>query len=207
MDLYELAKGDESDSSYQFLQKTNGWRQQHFLNSMILVALETGHPMISHSLIKNINFHAIVGLHHTAGTYRPCEVHVGDYRPPEFYRVEALMDDFINRTNREWTSSPSVELAARALWEINMIHPFVNGNGRTARAVCYFILCVGTGLMLPGQRIIPELMQEPQYRLLYREALKEADKGNLQSLNALVSHLLEVQIMSASTDPTSMHPV
>jgi hypothetical protein len=30
------------------------------------------------------------------------------------------------------------ELAAYGLWRLNWIHPFVEGNGRTARAVCYF---------------------------------------------------------------------
>ena len=53
-------------------------------------------------MIKAINYHAIACLHTDAGEYRPCPVEVGDYRPPEHYRVDALMDDFVNIVNRRW---------------------------------------------------------------------------------------------------------
>ncbi|MCY4167694.1 MAG: Fic family protein [Rhodobacter sp.] len=199
MDLYELTGRDESHPSYHSLKTSNAHRYQHFLHSTVLAALETDRPVISHSIIKAINFHAIAGLHHDAGTYRPCQVAVGPHTPPEFYRVEPLMDDFINMVNRRWDSTPLIDLAALALWRINYIHPFINGNGRTARAVCYFILCVKAGQILPGREIVPELMQKNEHRPAYEAALREADKGDIHPLTAFVADLLRIQIDSVAT--------
>ena len=154
--------------------------------------------MLSHSIIKAINFHAIAGLHDTAGVYRPCDVVVGTHEPPPPYRVQALMDDCVNVINWSWQSADAVTLAARALWQVNFIHPFINGNGRTARAVCYFILCVKSGGLLPGTTILPELLRSN--RDPYVAALKAADGGDLKSLVSLVKSLLETQLASAEKE-------
>ena len=71
-----------------------------------------------------------------------------------FYRVPALMDDFVNTVNRNWEQTDPVVLAAFVLWRLNNIHPFINGNGRTARACAYFVLCVRAGGWLAGQPIL-----------------------------------------------------
>jgi len=123
----------------------------------------------------------------------------GPHTPPEFYRVEPLMDDFINMVNRRWDSTPLIDLAALALWRINYIHPFINGNSRTARAVCYFILCAKAGQILPGREIVPELMQKNEHRPAYEAALREADKGDIHPLTAFVADLLRIQIDSVAT--------
>ena len=49
------------------------------------------------------------------------------------YRVPGLMDDMVNTVNRDWGESHPIRLSAYVLWRLNWIHPFVNGNGRTAR--------------------------------------------------------------------------
>lgn len=109
--------------------------------------------------------------------YRPCQVYVGDYTPPEHFRVPDLMDDFVNLVNRQWDSSDPVELSAYVLWRLNHIHPFINGNGRTARAACYFVLCVKLGGWLEGKTILPELLRAN--RSEYVAALKAADASLL----------------------------
>ena len=198
MDLYELAGVQkENHPSYQALQSTNLKRQYDYLSSIIRAAIEMKRTVISHSIVKSLNYHAIVGLHSAAGVYRPCEVNVGKFKPPQFYRVEPLMDDFINAVNLKWESMSPTSLASLALWRINAVHPFINGNGRTARAVCYFILCVRIGNELPGSMTVPELMTKTPYRGIYDQALKEADKLNHTPLTALVAHLADVQVGSA----------
>ena len=67
------------------------------------------------------------------------------------------------------------ELAAYGLWRMNWIHPFVEGNGRTARAVCYFLLCGRIGSLLRGQKTLPERIREN--RQGYVEALRAADRA------------------------------
>lgn len=195
MDLFELTGGSEQHPVYQAMASANDDRHYGFMFSAVQAAVTLGRPLLSQSLIKAINFHAIVGLHHEAGQYRSHEVSVGTYSPPPRFRVEPLMDDLVNELNWRWQSASAVELAAYALWRINSIHPFVNGNGRTARAVCYFILCVKLGGLLPGRTIFPErLRQEPMRSNLYVPFLQRADQGDFVPLTNLIRALFVEQI-------------
>jgi Fic family protein len=96
---------------------------------------------------------------------------------------------------------------------LNWIHPFVDGNGRTARAVSYLVLCVGLGYRLPGRKTIPEQISEekkPYYR-----ALEVADEGfaktkepDLSAMEQLIEGLLAKQLVevlhkaTGSTQPS-----
>lgn len=194
MDLLELV-GNEQDPIYQNMATSNISRHYSFLFSVIEAAVALKRPLLSESLIKALNFHAIVGLHHEAGQYRSHKVIVGQYVPPEYFRVEPLMDDLVNELNWRWQPAEPFELAAYALWGINNIHPFVNGNGRTARAICYFILCVKLGGLLPGHTILPErLRQEPMRSSVYVPSLQAADQGDLQPLTTLIRNLVVQQV-------------
>ncbi len=200
MILFEIV-GSESDPVYQDLEIANGTRQYDFLRSIVSASLAVQRPFLSSHVIKALNFQAITCLHTNAGEYRPCPVTVGPYSPPDHYRVQALMDDFVNIVNRTWESSQPIALAAFVLWRLNHIHPFINGNGRTARAASYFVLCVKLGLWLPGSTILPELLRRERPR--YVEALRKGDASlstgtlDLGELHALISELLEEQIKSA----------
>jgi len=108
--LYELTN-TENDPLYQALEIANGNRQYDFLRSMVAIAIGSGRTFLSHTLIKALNFQAIVCLHTSAGEYRPCPVTVGAHRPPEHYRVQALMDDLVDGINHAWTTTDSVVLA------------------------------------------------------------------------------------------------
>lgn len=176
MILSELVSGNEDHPAYRALEVANGVRHYSFLESVVEAALAVNRLLLSQTVIKAINYHAIACLHPYAGDYRPCPVIVGDYEPPDHYRVAALMDDFVDRVNRYWdTASDEVYLAAYVLWRLNWIHPFINGNGRTARASCYFVMCLKMGGWLPGKTILPELLRQPQYRQRYVLALRHAD--------------------------------
>ncbi|WP_257765365.1 Fic family protein [Burkholderia glumae] len=119
---------------------------------------------------------------------------VGNHTPPPEYRVQALMDDFVNFVNRNLESADPVALAAYVLWRFNWIHPFINGNGRTARAACYFVLCLKAGGWLSGRTILPELIRRERAR--YEAGLRHADEnnGDVSVLHALLSELLLEQL-------------
>ena len=203
MILYELT-GTEDDEIYKTLEYLNSDRQLHFLESMVSVALKTERVFLSQALIKALNYHAIACLHVNAGEYRPCEVTVGSYQPPANYRVQALMDDFVNLVNRHWEDADPILLSAFVLWKLNQIHPFINGNGRTARACCYFVLCVKSGGLISGKTILPELLRE--HRDQYVSSLKHADdvaklkapdepyEEILEPLCELIRKLLDIQL-------------
>ena len=200
MILFELT-GAESHPVYQDIEVSNGNRQYDFLRSVVHAAVAIGRPFLSEHIIKALNFQAITCLHTNAGEYRPCAVSVGTHTPPAHYRVDALMEDFVNVINRNFESLDPVTLAAMVLWRLNYIHPFINGNGRTARAACYFVLCIKLGGWLPGTSTLPELISRE--RDAYVKALQAADQslqnGNvdLTELHTLLSKLLAEQINGA----------
>jgi fido (protein-threonine AMPylation protein) len=201
MILFELT-GSEDHPLYQELEVSNGNRQYGFLRSIIHAALQADKIFLSSHVIKALNFQAITCLHTNAGEFRPCEVKVSAHIPPAFYQVQAFMDDFVNEVNSRWrTVDDSVALAAFVLWRLNYIHPFINGNGRTARAVCYFVLCLSAGGWLPGKTILPELIRRERDE--YVKALQAADESlkqgklDLSVLHALLERLMREQLNSA----------
>jgi Fic family protein len=204
--LFEIT-GSEQHPSYQALEISNAERHYSFLQSIVAASLQMERPFLSQTVLKAINFHAIACLHTNAGEFRPCEVTVGTHTPPQHFRVQALMDDFVNSVNRKWEAIDAVVLATFVLWRLNHIHPFINGNGRTARAASYFVLCVKAGGWLPGDVILPELLR--QNRAEYVEALRQVDQSvaggalDLGPLHQMIVRLLQEQLAPNNGAATS----
>lgn len=180
MILFDLT-GGENHPAYKKFEIENGSRQYDFLRSAVQAAIEVDRPFLSQTVLKALNFHAIACLHTSAGLYRPCQVSVGSHNPPPDFQVPDLMDDFVNHVNRRWQETDALVLAAYVLWRLNYIHPFINGNGRTARATCLFVLCVKFGGWLPGAPILPELIRKNrhEYVVIMQETDKAFHEGNL----------------------------
>jgi Fic family protein len=73
-----------------------------------------------------------------AGRYRDFLVRVGPYRAPDWQDVENLMTNFFKFLNTAKLNP--VELAARAHYKFEKIHPFGDGNGRIGRLITNHIL-------------------------------------------------------------------
>lgn len=163
--------------------------------------------MLSLEVLLALNHHAISCLHATAGEMRPCGVTVGKHVPPPHYQVAPLMHMFVDEVNRKWEQADPIFLATYVLWRLNYIHPFVNGNGRTARAACYFVLCLKIGRWLEGEVKLPELIRRD--RAEYVSALEHAtdtyENGatDLSILHALLERLLDEQDQSSRKSPDS----
>jgi prophage maintenance system killer protein len=204
--LFELTNTEEHPL-YQALEISNGNRQYDFLRSIVYVAVAAQRTFLSTVIIKALNFQAVTCLHINAGEFRPCQVTVGTHEPPAHHRVGALMDDLVNQVNYSWEKMDAVALATWVLWRLNFIHPFINGNGRTARAAAYFILCVKSGGWLTGEPILPELIR--QHRDAYVAALQCGDAtfaaGNLDlgPLHSLISDLLRQQMANVPSNGDS----
>jgi Fic family protein len=118
---------------------------------------------------------------------------------PTSKEVPNLMDRFFSVVHENWAifDHPTM-LPAYALWRLNWIHPFVEGNGRTARAACYYLLCLKQGQLLPGRKIVPERIREnrdPYYAAL-RAADTAWDQGHfdVSELAKYLSGLLKRQL-------------
>jgi len=67
--------------------------------------------------------------------YNPCEA---QFVPPPSEEVHRLLDDLCNFCNED--ELPAVAQAAIAHAQFETIHPFIDGNGRTGRALIHVIL-------------------------------------------------------------------
>ncbi|HJD55599.1 MAG TPA: Fic family protein [Rickettsia endosymbiont of Pyrocoelia pectoralis] len=86
---------------------------------------------------------------------------------PNPVKVPILMTDFINWLNASKNIHP-VELAGEVHYRLVTIHPFVDGNGRSARLLMNLIL------IMEGY---PPAIIKPQERLPYITSLETAQLG------------------------------
>ena len=124
---------------------------------------------------------------------------MNDHKPPHFLKVQNLIDQFISTVHENWYIWTATELAAYVLWRLNWIHPFIEGNGRTARAACYYIICTRSGGLPGGEMIIPERIRRE--RKPYYEALSEGDRAwengelLLPKMESYLARLLDEQVL------------
>ena len=75
-----------------------------------------------------------------AGRYRDYLVKVGNYRAPDWQDINKLMKELFAWHNKNNKIMHPVELAARAHYKFEKIHPFGDGNGRIGRLITAYIL-------------------------------------------------------------------
>jgi Fic family protein len=134
------------------------------------------------SVILRLHKAALDGLHPLAGTWRNTPVKIGGsgHQPPD----EAFV-------------SEEVELM---YW----IHPFSDGNGRTARAVAYVVLSIKLDSLLPGAPTIPE--QIAGDKTPYYAALECADLGlksgrvDVSNLENMLEGMLAKHLLNAAKE-------
>ena len=145
-----------------------------------------------------LNHVAVANISQFGGRFREEPIYVGNHKPPHFEQVPELMDRFISFIHENWYNLSETQLAAYGLWRLNWIHPFIEGNGRTARATCYYLLCVRFGGLLPGRKIVPERIRES--RPTYVAALEASDRAwdrghlDLSDMESYLAGLLEAQL-------------
>jgi Fic family protein len=131
------------------------------------------------------------------------KIHGSLHQPPEPAFVADEVQALCEYINDNWDKS-AVHLAAYVLWKMNWIHPFADGNGRTARAVSYVILSIKLDSLLPGTPTIPEQIasnKDPYYK-----ALEEADKAwaqkkiDVTALEGLLGDMLAQQLLNAAKE-------
>ena len=92
-------------------------------------------------LIRDLHRRMLDGLDESPGHYRQQPTRVGDYVPPAPNDIARLMGQLVDWLNEPaQTKLDAVTRAVLAHFYIVSIHPFADGNGRTARAVESFLL-------------------------------------------------------------------
>src|SRR5580698_3475860 len=118
---------------------------------------------------------ALDGISAYAGNWRPAGIEIGDskHKPPGAFEVPERIEELCDYINEMWSVKSPLHLAAYAMWRLNWIHPFTDGNGRTSRAISYMLLCIRLGTLLPGKLTIPEQIEKDKGP--YYKALEAAD--------------------------------
>lgn len=168
----------DNPALYTKIQEQNLLRQYDLLSNCIEIGIQKGIESFDKYTLWALNYVAVANIAQFGGRYREEPIYVGNHKPPHFRDVPDLMDRFFALIHENWTN-PKMDnpmlLPAYALWRLNWVHPFVEGNGRTARAACYYLICLRQGKILGGRKIVPERIRESRDR--YVAALRAADKA------------------------------
>jgi Fic family protein len=202
------------------IEVLNAANQINVLDGLIMFLLEhrgpnqDGRPpMPDEAALFNLHHAGTLFLLAEPGCYRNIEVRVektgtGEliYQPPPWQYVLGAMQHFFRDLSSLWSADDPLAPAAYALWRINWIHPFRNGNGRTARAFSYACLCLKVGVQLPGRMTVVDLIMANRER--YEKSLRSADLSlektrmpDLQPMREFLFDLLQQQIASVSDEP------
>jgi len=189
----------EHPELYRKIQERNLLRQYDLLVNCIEIGLEKGIEAFDKYTLWELNHVAVANIAQQGGRFRKEPIFVGNHIPPHHRDVPELMDQFFSLIHENWTINDNpTGLAAYALWRLNWIHPFVEGNGRTARAACYYLICMKAERLLPGRKIVPERIREN--RAPYYAALRSADQAweqgqyNITNLTQYLGRLLADQL-------------
>jgi Fic family protein len=136
--------------------------------------------------IKSIHRLILKGIHdEDAGIYRKENVLISGARhiPPDALQVPSQMEQFITWYQDEGQQLHPISKSAMVHADFVKIHPFIDGNGRTARLLLNF------ELMKHGY---PPIVIEKEGRADYYAALDEAHTtGNNEPFIQLVSNILD----------------
>jgi len=143
------------------VQEQNLLRQYDLLTNCIEIGLIKGIEAFDKYTLWSLNHAAVTNIAQFGGRFRDQPIYVGNHIPPHFREVPTLMDQCLSLVHENWDASEHpTYMAAFMLWRLNWVHPFIEGNGRTARAACYYLLCMKAGTLLPGRKIVPERIRE-----------------------------------------------
>jgi len=157
------------------------------------------------SVILRLQEAALRSIHPLAGTFRNTAVSItgSKHAPPEPLTVADEIEDLCDYVNENWDTRNALHLAAYLLWKLNWIHPFADGNGRTARAVSYLVMSIKLGTILPGTPTIPEQIASDKGP--YYDALEAADvewakgKVGVDKLEQMLAAMLQHQLLGLPT--------
>jgi Fic family protein len=156
-----------------------------------------------HHLLR-LNAAALEGIHVFAGTFRNGPVHItkSSHVPPDSWLVSEEVNRLCEYVNENFATSSAEHLGAYVLWRANWIHPFADGNGRTARVASYMVMSIKLDSLLPGRPTIPD--QIASNKTPYYDGLEQADKAwkdnnklDLAALELMLDSMLAKQLLSA----------
>lgn len=162
---------DENKPEYQVIKARNIAGLILFINEKAL----NEQNIFTANQIKTIHRQLMDGLLETAGQFRkqPVALRNSDHTPPPSESVEDLTHTMCATvTKLTQNGAPLTLIVAYVLWRFNWIHPFENGNGRTARILGHYIIIKHIGTTNLSTLLETELAK---HRSQYFETLAITD--------------------------------
>lgn len=143
---------------------------------------------ITPSFIREIQKIVVTDLKHDGskcpGDWRSCPVHItkSDHRPPEHIEIPQLIQELCDYIADNNDSKMDIIKIALAHHRLAAIHPFDNGNGRTARLVTYAMLIRAKFINKTMRTILNPSAIFCMDRQEYYDKLAAADSGKEEAL-------------------------
>ena len=185
------------------LEIENGFRQYDLTLDVIRYYLEPERAFaLRVPLILDLQREAVAGIEAQPGELRKHQVgiHKSRHTPPPPHLVAMHLTEFCDYINDNWHEMTAFHLSAYAMWRLNWIHPFTDGNGRTSRALSYALLSIKLGYVLPGYPTIPQQIEADNSQ--YIEALEKADDAarqgaeDINEMEQMIRAMLAKQLIS-----------
>jgi Fic family protein len=134
--------------------------------------------------VREVNKKLLDGIEEKAGVFRTVEVTLSRvaYIPPPWGSVDEFISQLGKEVNLAQANTSGLELAVRVHTKFVAIHPFVDGNGRTARLLIAAILLNSD---------LPVLVLNADDKERYLSALGRSNDGSLDSLLNFYMEIME----------------
>ncbi len=170
---------------------------------LMVESLASGESPLSSFIVRQLHALVLAKIDDiNAGQYRNVPVRIvgAIHEPPPSWDLPAQMDGWSSWLQAEEGGMEAVALAALAHYKLAAIHPFIDGNGRTARLIMNLIL------MRAGYP--PAIIAQSDRQQYYR-VLAQADAGKTMPLVNFVGRAVERSLtlyLEAVTPQTAPPP-
>ena len=188
---------------YLRMSQNNLERQFSLLTDMVRVGIEIPRFKVNLHIIRSLNSIATTHLVEQPGAFRsePAFITGSEHVPADPQEILNLINNLIVELHESWDEENAFHLAAIVLWKLVWIHPFDDGNGRTARALAFLVVSLKYKILLFGSKSFTSFLRD-DYANHYIDGIRHADrtfamgKVDLLPLAELLAEIVVLQLSS-----------
>jgi Fic family protein len=190
---------------YLRMSQNNLERQFSLLADMVRVGIEIPRFKINLHIIRSLHSISTTHLVEQPGEFRtePAFITESPHVPADPRDIPNLIRDLIVELHESWDKTDAFHLAANVLWKLVWIHPFDDGNGRTARALAFLVISLKYKILLFGSKSFTSFLRD-DFAQHYIAGIRHADRTFAEGevdLLPLAELLGEIVVLQLSSQP------